>query len=489
MPEITYQELSAHIAELKAHAKKASAAVYLIHGEAAFVRMAFDDILRCILPDGRDSLTYEPIDGASADLADVVASLNTYSLVGGAKVVALRDARLFHTREDAGTLLDGARKALSEGDLPAAARRFISALAQLSLSPEELIHSKSSDWLPPGYDPGEDDGWIGRILEHCTAGRLTVPASADAAGLLEKAIENGFPKEHRLIITTDITDRRRSLFKLIAARGLVVDCSVPKGDRKADKEAQEAALSAHMKTLLTSHGKTMGRAAFLSLCEMTGFEPGTFLNNLQILIHHAGARKEITTEDVEAVLTRTKKDPLYELTNAITDRQAEKALFFLGSLLEGEIHGLQALAAIANQVRKLLMAKDFTSSSAGAVWHPSCDYPRFQKAVMPAVADFDRKLQKRLEEWELVLKDPASQAKKKKKVTVSTDLLLAKNPANAYPVYQLLKKSDRFSRSELVRALESLNEADMKLKSSPLDPRLVLERVIMQICVATPSER
>jgi DNA polymerase-3 subunit delta len=108
---------------------------------------------------------------------------------------------------------------------------------------------------------------------------------------------------------------------------------------------------------------------------------------------------------------------------------------------------------------------------------------------MPAVADFDRKLQKRLEEWELVLKDPASQAKKKKKVTVSTDLLLAKNPANAYPVYQLLKKSDRFSRSELVRALESLNEADMKLKSSPLDPRLVLERVIMQICVATPSER
>jgi len=66
-----------------------------------------------------------------------------------------------------------------------------------------------------------------------------------------------------------------------------------------------------------------------------------------------GERREITAEDVAAVLTRTKKDPLYELTNAVTDRDWEKSFFFLASLLAGDIHGLQALAAIANQVRKL----------------------------------------------------------------------------------------------------------------------------------------
>jgi DNA polymerase III subunit delta len=488
MPEVTYQELSAYIRQLEAPAKKAPAAVLLIHGEDVFVRMAFDDILRCILPDGRDSLNYEPMDGATAATGDVVASLNTYSLLSGAKVVALRDARLFHTRENAGTLLDGARKALTEGDLPRAARCFLSALAQLNLSPEELSPSKRSDWLPPDYDAGEDDAWIGRILEHCASGRLAPPASADAAGLLEKAIENGFPKGHHLIITTDIADRRRSLFKLITERGVVVDCSVPKGDRKADKEAQEAALREHMKTLLGAQGKTMSRAAFLALCEITGFEPGTFSNNLQVLINHAGARKEITAEDVEAVLTRTKKDPLYELTNAVTDRQTERALFLLGSLLEGEMHGLQVLAAITNQVRKLLVAKDFTSSPAGVVWHPACDYPRFQKVVMPAVVDHDRQLQARLEEWEHALADPSLREKKKKKSKVSTDLLLAKNPANAYPVYHLLKKSDRFSRSDLMRALEGANEADIKLKSSPLDPRLILERVIVQMCTsASPN--
>jgi DNA polymerase-3 subunit delta len=488
MAEITYQELRTYLKDLEAPAERPPAAVHLIHGEDLFVRMAFDEILRCILPGAQDSLNYEPVDGAAAGIGDVVASLNTYSLLGGTKVVALKDARLFHTREDAGKLLDGARKAHSDGDLARAARHFLAALAQMNLSPEEMKTSSRSERLPPGYDPGEDDAWMDRILEHCAAGRLAVPAGADAAGLLERAVENGFPKGHHLIITTDLVDRRRSLYKLISEKGMVVDCSVPKGDRKADKEAQEAVLSEHMKAVLGPQGKTMSRAVFLALCEMTGFDPGTFSNNLRILIDYAGERREITAEDLEAVLTRTKKDPLYELTNAVTDRQAEKAFFFLGSLLEGEIHGLQALAAIANQVRKLLVAKDFTSGPAGAAWHPACDYPQFQKKVMPAVAQYDRELLARLEGWDRALAEPSADGKKKKKAKVATDLVLAKNPANAYPVYQLLKKSDRFSRSDLLAALDAVNEADLKLKSSPLQPRLILERVVMQMCASASPE-
>ena len=41
----------------------------------------------------------------------------------------------------------------------------------------------------------------------------------------------------------------------------------------------------------------------------------------------------ISVADVESVLKRTKKDPIYDLTNAIADRQIEKALFLLNSLL------------------------------------------------------------------------------------------------------------------------------------------------------------
>jgi DNA polymerase-3 subunit delta len=482
MAEISYQDLRTYLQDLETPGRGAPAPVHLIYGEDLFVRLAFDEILRRILPRAQESLNYEPVDGAATGVGDVVDRLNTYSLLGGVKVVALKDARLFHTKEDAAKLLDNARKALSEDDLPRAARHFLAALAQMNLSLEELKAPDRSDHLPSGYDPGEDGAWIDRILEHCAAGRLAVPAAADAASLLEKAIENGFPKGHHLLITTDIVDRRRSLYKLISATGVVVDCSAPKGERRADRESQEALLTEHAKTLLGPHRKIMNRAAFLALCEMTGFEPGTFSNSLQILIDYAGERREITAEDVGAVLTRTKKDPLYELTNAVTDRDQEKSLFFLASLLEGEIHGLQALAALANQVRKLLVAKDFVESPAGSGWHPSCGYPQFQKMVMPAVVQFDRGLIERLERWESVLGEAPAEGKKKKKAKVSTDLVLAKNPANTFPVYQMLKKSDRFSRADLLKALEALAEADIKLKSSPLNPRLLLERVVMQIC-------
>jgi len=483
MGEISYQDLKAYLKQIEAPSDRFPAAVHLIHGEDFLVRTAFEEILQRLLPDASRCLNYEPLDGATAPIGDVVASINTYSLLGGAKVVALKDARLFHARETAVKLLDSARNARIDGDLPRAAKHFLAALAQLNLSLEDLRTSDRSTRFPDGFDAGADDAWVDAILDHCASARLSVPSAGDSAGILERAIENGFPKGHHLIITTDLIDRRRSLYKLISETCIVIDCSVPKGDRRADKEAQAAALTDHMRSILEPAGKTMSRAVFLSLCEMTGFDLGTFANNLQILIDYAGPRLAITVEDVEAALTRTKKDPLYELTNAVTDRNWDRSLFFLDALLAGEIHGLQALAAITNQIRKLLVTKDFTESSGGAAWHPAATYPQFQKSIMPAVVAFDRELIGRIAAWETTLAgDPAEGKKRKKSGKATTDLQLARNPGNPFPVYQTLKKADRFSRTELLRALEALAEADTRLKSSALNPRLILERVVWQIC-------
>jgi DNA polymerase-3 subunit delta len=483
MSEISYQDLPAYLTQLQSSSERPPVPVYLIHGEDLLVRTAFEEILRRILPAASGSLNYEPLDGAATPIGDVVACINTYSLLGGTKVVALKDARLFHAKETAAHLLDSARSARTEGDLPRAAKHFLAALAQMNLSLEELRASNRSSRLPDGFDAGEDGAWIDAVLDHCTSAQLSVPPAADAGGILERAIENGFPKGHHLLITTDWIDRRRTLYKIIGERGVVVDCEVPKGDRRADKEAQEAALADHMKRILQPTGKTLNREAFLALCERTGFDLGTFSNNLQILVDYAGPRPEISAEDVEAALTRTKKDPLYELTNAVTDRHWDRSLFFLDALLAGEIHGLAVLAAIANQIRRLLVAKDFTASAAGASWHPGCTYAQFQKNVMPAVVAFDRELVERIGAWEAVLAEAPREGKKKKKpAKATTDLPLARNPGNPFPVYQTLKKADRFHRTELLRMLEAVGEADVKLKSSALHPRLILERLVWQIC-------
>ena len=71
---------------------------------------------------------------------------------------------------------------------------------------------------------------------------------------------------------------------------------------------------------------------------------------------------------------------------------------------------------------------------------------------------------------------------KKTKSKATTDLLVAKNPKNPYPIYLLLKKSDGFSQDNLISGAEVLAEADKKLKTSSQSPKLVLEKAILSIC-------
>jgi DNA polymerase-3 subunit delta len=59
--------------------------------------------------------------------------------------------------------------------------------------------------------------------------------------------------------------------------------------------------------------------------------------------------------------------------------------------------------------------------------------------------------------------------------------VIVKNPNNPYPVYQMLKKSERFTKQELLAALNHLSEADLRLKSTGQNPRMVLEDMIFRI--------
>ena len=153
MAEISYQQLASHLEDLDKPAG-GGPAVYLIHGEDLLVAGVFDEILRRLLPAYQGSLNYEPFDGASADIGDVLEAVNTFSLMPGTKVVALKDARLFHTKEAASGLIEQARKAHIDGDMAKAARCFLRALGQLGQTIEDMGGPGRRDSLPAGVDPG-----------------------------------------------------------------------------------------------------------------------------------------------------------------------------------------------------------------------------------------------------------------------------------------------------------------------------------------------
>jgi len=448
------------------------------------VKIAYDELLETLLPPAIRTANYDPMDGAIENINDVIERVNTFSLMSGTKVVAMRESRIFYTKQDKSRLLEISKKAYDDDNIKKAAKYVLSLMGNMSLSFEDVDKSNRKKALNLDANMAQGDEWLDDIIRYCQENNYTIPEPADESAVLQKAIEKGFPRNNRLLITADMVDKRRSLYKAIKNQGIVIDCAVPKGDRRADRMAQEGVLLEKMTEILKPNNKEMDKGAYLALVDMTGFDLRTFCGSLEKLIHYVGKRNTITMEDVESVLERTKKDPIYDFTNAIADRHTEKSLFFLSSLLAAEFHPLQILSAIVNQIRRLILAKDFTKSPQAKDWYAGAAYKLFQQNIMPSIVAYDRTMLETLEDWE----DSGSntldddQGKTEKKIKIKTDLLLARNPKNAYPVYQLLKKSEHYSKTELMAAFSYLNEADAQLKISAQNPKLILERLIFRIC-------
>jgi DNA polymerase-3 subunit delta len=307
--------------------------------------------------------------------------------------------------------------------------------------------------------------------------RLFDPQAAEEhQGALLQAIEKGFPQNHHLLITVNARVARNTrLYKIVDERGVIIDCTVPGGERRADKIAQESVLRQAMDELLGRSGKQAGPGFFQALCRTTGFDLRTFSHNIEKLIDYTGARREIGVDDIDAVLSSTRAEPVFELTNAVADRNTIKALASLNTILSAGWHPLQVLAALANQIRKLLVAKDFMMGPHGRGWSAGMSYQQFQNQVLPAIQAFDQEIGRTIDTWQEDV--PA----KNKPAALS----LAPNPKSAYPVYQTLLKADKFSRQELLQAMEQLSQADLQLKSSGPQADRVIKKTVAGICRGT----
>jgi DNA polymerase-3 subunit delta len=486
MPVINYKKLENHLAEIKNAPSEQISAVYLIYGEEMLVKTACDTMLDFLVPSASRSLNYDPIDTVTDSIHDIIERVNTFSLSPGIKVVAVKDSKIFYARQDKKRLLEKAKDAFDNNDLQSAATFFLSILGHLSLSYEDVDASDRARALGLNDATAGSNAWMDDVIAYCREKDLKVPAPRNDCSILQAAIEKGFPGGNLLLITAEFVDKRRGLFKAIKQNGIIIDCSVPKGERRADKMAQEDVLKETMFSMLKAANKKINKTAYPALYEMTGFDLRTFSSNLEKLIHYVGERESITVEDVETVLKRTKKDPIYDLTNAVADTDTQRALFYLNSLLSAEFHPLQILAAITNQIRKLLLVKDFVQSPHGSAWHTGCPYNQFRDKVMPAIVAYDKDLIQLVEQWDKSISAGADSADrkpaKKSKKKAMTDLLVAKNPKNSYPVYQVLLKSERFTKRNLCAAFEAMSETDQMLKSSRQEPKLILEKLIMRIC-------
>jgi len=490
MSQISYKALEKYLDTINNNRQaERFSPVYLISGDPWLCKNAFELLLNAMLPESERTNGYEPIDGANEKIADAVERVNTYSFFSGTKVVAVHDSQVFDSKQDKNKILEKAKTAWDSNEPAKASKYLANLLSLLSLSFDDIRGTGQHLLTQDTGHSASDDQWLEKLVRYCTDSGMSVSAGKDHAGILEAAIKKGFPKGNHLVIIAENADKRRSLFKAIDQNGVIIDCSVPQGNRRADKIAQEAVLNERIKPVLEQYGKAMDKQAYNALYDMTGFDPRTFFNNLEKLVLYIKDRELITVDDVHAVIKQTRKSPVFELTGAVLDRNLDTALDCLNSLLRDAVYPLQILAAIINQIRKLLLVKSFTASQHGQSWHDGMSYSQFQSCVMPEIKKFDAALNEHWEHWADALNksgeaetEGAVKPRVKKKSRPSADLFVVQNPNNPYPVYQIVSKSGHYTTEELFAIMLKLGKADVKLKTTGQNPKLILEEVIFELC-------
>ena len=131
MPVISHKELETHLQDRE---DNLFFPVYLIYGNDLLIQGAFDMLLNALIPAPERSINYEPLDGTYEKIHEVIRRVNTFSLLPGTKVIALRDSKIFYARQDKDQLLENAKKAFEDGSIKKAAGHLLNLMGIFNFS-------------------------------------------------------------------------------------------------------------------------------------------------------------------------------------------------------------------------------------------------------------------------------------------------------------------------------------------------------------------
>ena len=429
---------------------------YLLYGEEEYlIQESLRDILDLLVPPSDRDFGLFFLDGSEADFDLLRDRLSAPSLLGGRKVVVVKNTEIFQSRENLGDLIQKIRENLGENQ-DKAVRSFQTFLKLSGFAWEDLQGAgwqKISDeqWARAvENDPGDDRRtWLPRIVEICAGRAMTSGGDADLSDSFEKLLAGGLPAGNCLMLTAEAVDRRKKIFKVIDRTGVVLHFG------KIKETATRETLKSEAKKLLDGCGKSLTSGAWAALGKKTGFQLRPSLNELQKLVVFAGEKTMIDEEDVETVVGKTKEDRVFDLTNAMSEKNAKAALLALQALLDQGEPPLMILSMISREIRLLLQASILTQSGKLPPMTPGMEFPSFQKNVYPSVSAMAQGMARK------------------------EDLLVGKHP---FVIFNALRHCRRFSYPVLIGYLDELLEMDRAMKSSTTDPQLLLERFLIKAC-------
>ena len=161
--------------------------------------------------------------------------------------------------------------------------------------------------------------------------------------LVEKPLENSL-----LILISEKVDSRKKFFKAVDRVGALV---------KMDR-VQDAQLPNWVQKIASDHGKGIAQDAVLLLIQMVGASLLEMNNEIQKLSQYIGSREKIEKSDVQSVVSQSRLESVFGLTNAIGERDRATALTFLAHLLDHGENEVGVLSLISRHMRLLILVRE-----------------------------------------------------------------------------------------------------------------------------------
>ena len=438
---------------LLADARRQPASVYLLIGEPFQIEPLARSLIDLLVPLDRRSLSLELYDGRSAAIGPILDSLRTPSLLAGTKVIWVREPTLFVAGEKRGDLTD-ALFAAWEDERPVEAAETLLALmalggwTQQQLSSAEwsaLTKSDASSLFGRPLAARESDV-LDAIRAVCAERGLTVAAYRDDSGQLDAFLAAGMPPGSVLIFTSAAADRRKRVVKTIADAGAVAEFSVA---RERSGALTPESVDALIERVVGRAGKRVAPAARQLIQRRAGPHAGALSAELEKLCLYAGEAPIIEEADVRGSLRDLGESWIFDFTKALAQRQAPAAVGLLRALFEQGEHPLRLLSVIARELRLLLLARDCLTGSLASSWTSRTSYTVFRDRLLPTLDESER------------------------------ETLGGLHP---YVLYQCLQNAGRTTAAALQHGILRLQELDVALKSTGIDPRLRLEAFVLDMC-------
>ncbi|RNC70145.1 MAG: DNA polymerase III subunit delta [Desulfuromonadales bacterium] len=306
------------------------------------------------------------------------------------------------------------------GDEPYLMERAVKRLMEHVVSPD--VRDFNFDVFYGNECKGDEVAAAAQTLPMFAARRLVLvkragDLSAAALDTLTGCVADPSPTTC-LVFSGVKIDQRKKFFQEVKKNGELVECKRP----------YENQLGAFIRDEARGLGKRIEPAAAEMLVYLVGNNLSELASQMEKVATFVGVREAVTVRDVQAIVSDTKVESVFDLANALGERDLAKALRSLGTILRDGEAPLMLLAMIARHFRQLWRVRELLAG-----------------------------------------KTPEQEISR----------LTGVNP---YFLKGIMAQARRFSVSDLKGVFESLYATDLDLKGGGRRPVLAMERLVMDIC-------